>query len=166
MPLFTVDLLSKLTSQTVHRRAVRVVIEREGHYLMVTSRFGDAKFPGGGQDQHETDWDTAKRELQEETGYSLDHSYFQLIGEVIERRPGVEIDTSLVMTSVYYSTRLASTSAQTTALEGYEIEYQYRPVWCTLEQAYAMNEIAYQRFPSDVPWCIREMKLIDYLRHA
>lgn len=86
----------------------------------------------------------SQRELQEETGYSLDSEYFQLIDEVEERRPGLKNDTALVMISVVYRGRLTSPVLHETTLEGYEIDYQNRPIWCSLDQAYKMNELAYQ----------------------
>lgn len=164
MKLFTVSLVPSSSRHLVHRHAVRLVIEQEGRYLMVCSRYGDAKFPGGGQNANESDLETAYRELLEETGYMLDTCSLVPIGEVDEFRPGMEKDTTLAMISSYYHATIKPNPPQRQHLEGYEIDYRYEVKWLSLTDAYQMNEKAYRLYKDQVPWCVREMRLIDYLR--
>ncbi len=48
------------------RTAVRGIIVQKGKLLLVTNKFGDYKFPGGGVEENESLEDTLSREILEE----------------------------------------------------------------------------------------------------
>ena len=55
------------TGPVTRRTAVRGIVRRDGHYLIIHSRYGDYKFPGGGRQDGEQLMDTLIREVKEET---------------------------------------------------------------------------------------------------
>ena len=64
-----IDLQDYKEGGSVFRRvAVRGIIERDGKYLIIHSKYGDYKFPGGGMEQGEPLEQTLEREIKEETG--------------------------------------------------------------------------------------------------
>src|SRR5574344_2040560 len=77
MKEMTIDLQNyKKDGSIFHRTAVRGVISRKNtsgqiELLMIHGKYGDYKFPGGGQEQNETNIDTLCREVKEETGFSV-----------------------------------------------------------------------------------------------
>ena len=54
----------------IRRTAVRGIIYDRDRLLMVQTRLGDYKFPGGGVQENETHEEALKREIAEETGYT------------------------------------------------------------------------------------------------
>ena len=70
--------------RTVHRTAVRAVIQRGCDLLLIFSAaMGDYKFPGGGVDAGETHEQALRREVREECGAELTH-IGEEIGAVVE----------------------------------------------------------------------------------
>ena len=68
------------------RTAVRGIIFIAGKLLLIQSDFGEVKFPGGGQESGESDFDTLIRETLEETGYHVIPSSIREFGEMEEKR--------------------------------------------------------------------------------
>lgn len=54
--------------------------------LLIQSDFGEIKFPGGGQNEGEDDFQTLIRETLEETGYHIMPEFTHEFGEVEEKR--------------------------------------------------------------------------------
>lgn len=70
MKKLTIDLHDYSESSSVFKRvAVRGIIKKDHKYLIIYSKYGDYKFPGGGQKDGESLEETLLREVQEETGY-------------------------------------------------------------------------------------------------
>ena len=70
MKKLTIDLHDYIEGGSVYKRtAVRGIIQKDKKYLLIYSKYGDHKFPGGGLKQGESLEETLLREVQEETGY-------------------------------------------------------------------------------------------------
>ena len=70
MKKLTIDLHDYIEGGSVYKRtAVRGIIQKDKKYLLIYSKYGDHKFPGGGLKQGESLEDTLLCEVQEETGY-------------------------------------------------------------------------------------------------
>ena len=67
------------------RIAVRGIVKKDNRYAFIKSdRYGDYKFPGGGREEYESDIDTLKREIFEETGISIDADKAVYFGDATE----------------------------------------------------------------------------------
>ena len=156
----TIDLNNYNKNSPVFRRTAARGIVREGNrYLMIFSKYGDYKFPGGGMEDGETLEDTVVRELREETGFSVIRKSIKEYGMVLERRKG-EYDDLLEMDSHYFLCDV-DPEAGSQNLDDYEREYNYQIVWMTLQEAVEKN-----RQVSDYeacPWIIRDTKVMEAL---
>lgn len=55
----TIDLKNYKTGGSIHKRtAVRGIVEKDGKFLIIHSKYGDYKFPGGGMEGNETHEET------------------------------------------------------------------------------------------------------------
>ncbi len=153
MKELTIDLHDYIEGGSVFKRtAVRGVICREGKYLMIHSKYGDHKFPGGGMEKGESLMETLFREVKEETGYQTDlHSVTEGI-LVHEKRKG-DPDDLMEMDSYYYFCNVNELAGERD-LDDYEAEYDYRVVWLSLEEAIARNEAVENS--ENIPWIARE----------
>ncbi len=141
------------------RTAARGIIRKGNLYLLICSKYGDYKFPGGGAENEETLEDTVIREVQEETGFRVIRSSIKEYGTVLERRKG-KYDDVLEMDSHYFFCDVED-EAGSRNLDEYEEEYDYQIVWITLQAAIERN---YQ-VPDleNCPWVIREIKIMECL---
>lgn len=156
----TIDLQNYLKEETVYRRtAVRGVIEKEGKYLMIYSKYGDYKFPGGGAYEGEDHYHTLRREVQEETGFYVNVSTIALLGFVHEKRKGNPEDVLDMISYYYYCSVLDDVGNRN--LDAYEAEYDYQIVWITLEEAIRKNETMNHR--DTCPWVAREILVMKEL---
>ena len=149
----------------IERRAVRgVVTDAAGHLLLLRSRDGDLKFPGGGVELGERDREALARELDEECGCDL-LGLDELLVTVIERRNAAERpDWVFEMTSRYYACR-TSEAVRATRPEPYEREAGLTPVWIGGRDALAANQEALQRGASGA-WIPRELLVLEHLANA
>lgn len=157
---FTIDLKNYATENSVFRRtAARGIIRNGDLYLLIYSRYGDYKFPGGGVKDGESLEETLVREVQEETGFRVIGGSIKEYGTVLERRKG-EYEDVLEMDSHYYLCDV-ETEAGSRNLDEYEEEYDYQIVWMTLQEAMKRNSKV-----SDLetcPWVIRDTKVMECL---
>lgn len=148
-----IDLKNYIENGTVFKReASRGIIEQNGKYLIIHSKYGDYKFPGGGQKSGETLEETLVREVKEETGYVV---ISQSIREAImcyEKRKG-DPDDLLEMKSYYFYCEVEDV-IHNRMLDDYEKEYDYQVEWMTLEEIIERNE-AVENF-GNIPWVVRE----------
>ncbi|NLC92661.1 MAG: NUDIX domain-containing protein [Treponema sp.] len=165
MKEMTIDLQNyKKDGSIFHRTAVRGVISRKNtsgqiELLMIHGKYGDYKFPGGGQEQNETNIDTLCREVKEETGFSVKKNSEKEFCYVLERRKG-NPDDIMEMENFYYQ-------CETTGLQGdqnldqYEKDYQYKTIWITPKEAVAKNK-SISNF-DNIPWIKRETLVLSYI---
>lgn len=146
----------------VQRVAARGIICRDGKYLVIVGKYGDCKFPGGGQEEGETLWDTLKREVQEETGYLVKEETAKEVICVTERRKG-DPDDLMIMRSHYFLCDVEAAAGERD-LDDYEAEYEYQVKWLTLEECIRINEAVTD--DSDIPWVARELMVMRELNAA
>lgn len=136
----TVDLHDYPEDAPVFRRtAVRGIARRGDRYLMVYSRkYGDCKFPGGGQEKGESNADTLIREMREEAGYDVLPETVHAFLLLHERRKGIYGDR-FFMDSYYYFCAVGD-AVHPQKLDDYERDEGYEARWLTLQEAIALNE--------------------------
>lgn len=169
MVKLTIDLKDYPEGGSVfHRMAVRGIARRDGKILLVTGKFGDYKFPGGGVEPGETLEETLKREVREETGYTVKEGSLQKWGVVKELRKGISADI-LEMDSHYFFCEVEGPAAEQN-LDEYEKEYRFRPVWVTLHEALEQNmqaeaeELSRRaQGESPIPWVTRDRQVMERL---
>ena len=149
--------------KTVHRTAVRAVIQRGRDLLLILSaNVGDYKFPGGGVNEGETREQALRREVREECGAELSH-IGEEIGSVVEYDNDTETDCdTFKMTSHYYRCEVTNGfGAQ--KLDGYERDLGFTPVWIDIEEAIRINKSLLSLV--NVPeWLPREIFVLEYLQ--
>lgn len=150
-----------LNGSVLMRTAYRGIISRGDQYLLVKStKYGEYKFPGGGQEDHEKPLDVLRREVEEETGYSI---YAKIIpyGSTMEYATDFEGKFDIFQQcSLYYFCRIHDTQ-KPLSLDDYEIEYGYHPCWITLDEAIKHN----QSIPANklIPWKERDTRVMTLL---
>lgn len=126
--------------RTSLRRAVRVVIMRDGKIAMVKNgRVGYYKFPGGGKLNSETDAQTAVRETLEETGLSVIKNTLRELGMTVEVRRSSRRRGEIFKQYSYYYTASAEDTVLPQRLEDYEKRDLYTLEWITPEEAYSVD---------------------------
>lgn len=151
-----------INGRTIYRVAVRGVVLRGRDLLMIHSeKVGDYKFPGGGMDEGETHFQTLSREIQEETG-KIVSSIGPEIGAIVEYKLPRESEYDVFkMTSYYYACEVYDGSG-IQALEDYEQELGFRPVWINIEKAIEQNmSLLHSHRPPE--WLRREIFMLDHL---
>ena len=162
MKQLTIDLKDYRENGTVYRRtAVRGIIRHEGRLLLISGKYGDCKFPGGGVEAGESLEEALAREIHEETGFTLNPRSLRKWGEVTERRKGITADMT-EMISHYFFCELTEAPQTRQELDPYEKEYEYAPVWLTLEDAIEKNKAALGQ--AEVPWVTRDLTVLQCLR--
>lgn len=120
------------------RVAVRGIIKRGDLYLIIVNKYGDHKFPGGGQNQGETLEETLLREVQEESGYLVKKDSIKEYIVIHERRRGM-IEDILEMDSYYYLCEVEEELGERN-LDEYEQEEDFQVAWLPIREIYENNE--------------------------
>jgi 8-oxo-dGTP pyrophosphatase MutT (NUDIX family) len=151
-----------ISGKTVHRTAVRAVIQRGHDLLMVySSNVGDYKFPGGGVDLGESHEQALARELREECGASL-LSLDGELGAVIEYNFAEEKEFDVFkMTSHYYFCR-AGDDFGLQKLDDYEKDLGFKPEWICINDAISANRslLDADKIPE---WLGREVFILEHI---
>lgn len=149
----TIDLKNYKTGGSIHKRtAVRGIVEKDGKFLIIHSKYGDYKFPGGGMEGNETHEETLIREMQEETGYHVLPKSMRKGIKVKERRKGDPEDI-MEMDSYYYFCTIDEEAGERN-LDEYEKEYDYQVAWLPLKEIIGRNELVENY--ENIPWILRE----------
>lgn len=141
--MFKIDIgLVNIKSNAILNRrvAVRSVIYNQNSLLMVQSKNGEYKFPGGGVKIEEDLENALLREVREETGFTRVR-VLSLLGEAIERKKDMfNEDEFFEMNSQYYLCELINDDTLNQDLDDYERDLEYKPVFIGLEEAIESNE--------------------------
>ena len=157
---FSIDLKNyDPDAPVVHRQAARALVLHQGKYLMIFSKYGDYKFPGGGVKSGETPEDALCREVSEETGFDVKKESIQFTGRALERRKGHHTDIML-MESLYYECKVNIIPGERN-LDDYEEEYGYEVIWMDLESAIEKNKAV--KDLEACPWVQRDMQVMQWL---
>lgn len=141
------------------RKAVRGIIQNNGRYLLIHSKFGEYKFPGGGMEKGESFEQTPFREVQEETGYLVNNDS-TLMGPVVHERRKGDPDDLMIMDSFYFYCNVNKCAGKRN-LDDYEEDYDYQVSWIALEDAIANNESI--KDYENIPWIKRDTMVMRSL---
>ena len=150
------------TLPEIYRIAVRGIIFSEGKLLLINSSFGELKFPGGGQEEGESDADTLIRETLEETGYHVVPQSVREFGEVEEIRLSTHEPMIWHQISRYYFCDVAAEHEECHYTEN-EKKYGFCQVWHTLDEAIEINHQTLLREGS-LGWHDREYKVLNLIK--
>ena len=160
--LFTVDMKNYDRSwPRKERTAIRGIIVKNGKIAMIRSqKYGEYKFPGGGMKKNETDCDTLRREVLEETGMTIDPDSVKAFGSTLEIRRNFEEEETLYQTSKYYFCRTVG-KKQPRHLDDYEADYGYEPEWVSAADAVKNNNAVINY--DNIPWKKRDTAVLELL---
>jgi 8-oxo-dGTP pyrophosphatase MutT (NUDIX family) len=148
--------------RVIERTAVRGVLFRGRELLLLASRHGDYKFPGGGVEAGESHADALRREFGEECGM-VDVTVGPGLGSTIEEVPAIEsaYDVFRMTSHYFHCSGGADGSAQ--QLEGYEAELELSPRWVTVAEALAANQAVQAGGVGVMRWLVRETAVLEWL---
>jgi 8-oxo-dGTP pyrophosphatase MutT (NUDIX family) len=150
----------------LRRRAAKgVVADGDRRLLLLRSRHGDHKFPGGGLEDGETVPQALLRELAEECGLTAARVAEPLV-RVTERRPAREPGAVFTMVSEYLRVHAdGRLDRSLTRLDGYEAELGLTAVWVPAGDAWRGNRLLQSTWDADqvaarAPWLARETRVL------
>lgn len=139
-----------------------VLWDTDGRLLMLSSRYGDFGFPGGGREAGESDFDTLKREFCEETGVVLHANIGRLLCQTEIYRPDRKLpNTTFHQIVRYYFCTAAGHGKR--HLSPAELRDRIEPVHVDLDAAIRANEAL---LPQGLPWVDRELYVLRLLRQC
>ena len=149
----------------IRRTAVRGIIFDRGKLLLIRSEAGEVKFPGGGQEDGESDLETLIRETLEETGYHVLPESVREFGEVEEKRLSIHADEARIwhQFSRYYFCDVQMDVQEDCQYTGNEQKFGFRQVWYPLEEAIQINREMMQKEGAHV-WNQREFRVLQLLK--
>ncbi|MDD3125999.1 MAG: NUDIX domain-containing protein [Candidatus Izemoplasmatales bacterium] len=150
-----------LHQPTLYRKAYRAIIFHDDLVLFIKSqKYGEYKFPGGGKNDAERALAVLKREVREETGYTI-YSKIIPFGLTMEYAKDFEGKYAVFQQESRYYFCSVHKNIQPLALESYEIEYGYFPCWVTLQNAIENNQ---KLLSNDrIPWKERDTEVMILL---
>ncbi|TCN43168.1 8-oxo-dGTP pyrophosphatase MutT (NUDIX family) [Kribbella orskensis] len=160
---FVHDLDLDLTAPTLQRTSVRGVLFRDDQLLLLASRHGDYKFPGGGVEARESIPAALQREFLEECG--LPGVEIGLaIGITTEYLRAIEPEYEVFkLTSHYFYCSSDGEPGDPQQLEGYEAELELEPRWVTVSEALAANRAVRAGGVGVMRWLDREIQVLSHL---
>ena len=132
-----------------NRLAIRGVLFYQNKLLMIQTSKGDYKFPGGGKEENENDFETLNREYQEETGFSnliKNENQIELIGKTFTQNIDTEKEnTFFKMESRYYLINISDEEFSKIKnvgqdLDDYEKDLNFKVEFVTVKDAYEKNK--------------------------
>ena len=158
------NLLDFDNGNIILRNAVRAIITNNNKILMVhLEKTNEYKFPGGGIEPNETINEALKREVLEEIGYNV-IKIIEKIGIITEFAIAIEGGNNIFkMISEYYSVKIDPNKLEQ-KLDEYEKEYEYKPCWIEIEEAYNKNKELIENKKASTPWINRETIVLGILK--
>ncbi len=153
-----------LNLEEIYRVAVRGIIFMKGKLLLIQSDSGEVKFPGGGQEEGEDDFQTLIRETLEETGYHVIPESIHEFGEVEEKRLSVHEPMIWHQINRYYFCEVKEIQEECNYTEN-ENKYGFHQVLYTLDEALRMNEEMIDN-EGKHPWNFREFNVLKLLKNT
>ncbi|QHJ72108.1 NUDIX domain-containing protein [Planococcus halotolerans] len=151
------------STKIIHRTAVRAIIIEEEKILMVRSRLGYYKLPGGGVEKGESLTEALVREVAEETGY-INCGIKEELGIVSEHRLDHKSPEShFHMVSRHFLCELDNKETAGQSLIGYELEEGYQPVWVPIQEVIDANNLVFKENKTRV-FILRENFVLEWLR--
>jgi 8-oxo-dGTP pyrophosphatase MutT (NUDIX family) len=151
-----------LTAPTLQRTSVRGVLFRDDQLLLLASRHGDYKFPGGGVEARESIPAALQREFLEECG--LPGVEIGLaIGITTEYLRAIEPEYEVFKLTSHYFYCSADGEPGEPELEGYELELELEPRWVTVSEALAANRAVRADGVGVMRWLDREIQVLSHL---
>jgi 8-oxo-dGTP pyrophosphatase MutT (NUDIX family) len=151
-----------LTAPTIERVAVRGVLFRDSELLLLKSRHGDYKFPGGGVEAGETMASALQREFLEECGFSSVEVGLAL-GLTVEYLRAAEPEYEVFKMTSHYFYCSGGVSGASQTLEDYESELELAPVWVSVASALAANRAVAESGVGVQRWLARETQVLSHL---
>lgn len=138
--LYTIDDKNYIPDgRCFYRKAMRAIIYKDHKLAMIKTKFNEYEFPGGGQDEGESNLDTLLREVKEEAGLEIIKDSVTEYGIIKEiRKSKFEHEGTFIMESFYYICT-AKDNIYKQNLESYEEEREYTLVFVSPEEAYESN---------------------------
>ena len=146
----------------IERTAVRGVLFRGSELLLLASRHGDYKFPGGGVEPGESFAVALGREFREECGYG-DVVVGAELGSTREEVPAVDVAYDVFGMTSHYFACSGGVPVGGQELEGYEAELELTPRWVTVDEALAANRRVLASGVGVMRWLVREIAVLDWL---
>jgi 8-oxo-dGTP pyrophosphatase MutT (NUDIX family) len=146
----------------VERTAVRGVLFRGEDLLLLSSRHGDYKFPGGGVESGESFEVALRREFREECGYAAVAVGAEL-ATTCEEVAAIEPEYDVFGMTSYYFTCSGGMPVGGQQLEGYEAELELTPVWVSADDALAANRSVLESGVGVMRWLAREIAVLEWL---
>ncbi|WP_112240728.1 NUDIX domain-containing protein [Kribbella monticola] len=151
-----------LTAPTLERVAVRGVLFRGSQLLLLRSRHGDYKFPGGGVESGETMTAALQREFVEECGLR-EVEVGLAVGLTVEYLRAAEPEYAVFKMTSHYFYCSGGVTGGSQALEDYESELELTPEWVSVADALAANEAVAESGIGVQRWLPRETQVLSHL---
>lgn len=148
--------------RVIERTAVRGVLFRDRRLLLLASRHGDYKFPGGGVEAGESFEAALQREFHEECGL-VDVTVGAGLGSTIEEVPAAESAYDVFRMTSHYFRCSGGAAGGARQLEEYESELELVPRWVTVAEALAANQAVQASGVGVMRWLVRETAVLDWL---
>lgn len=161
--LFVIDAKDYNESGKINSRpSVRAVIYRDGKVLLVHSaKYNYYKFPGGGIEKGENHIEALVREVREESGYVIIPDSVTEYGRVLRRnKDSYNDDEIFEQENFYYFCKVQDETVER-ALDGYESDEGFEPVWMDPIVASRHNKYEADIEGSDPVMIKREAKVLD-----
>lgn len=152
-----------LTGRTLQRTAVRGALFRDDELLLLGSRHGDYKFPGGGVEPGESPSEALEREFREECGLT-DVEVGLSFGSTVEYLRASEPEYKIFKMTSHYFFCSSSANLGEQQLEGYETELELVPRWVTVADALRANLQVQESGIGVMRWLARETKVLQHLQ--